>query len=244
MEDYEKFQAIINNFAENHKKYGYGYTSLEMPSDRRAIRYHELVKDFTFFTDKDERFTILDLGCGYGDIISYLEYIGCNDYEYYGVDACAPFIEWDKKQFIGRDNLHFMLMDYYKQNKFPFEFDYAVSSQNFNQIMTDGSNNMELIQDVIGRAFDQCRKGVSFNFVTDRVQFKKHDVAYHSIMDIIMFAYSKTNSVILDNACMPFEATCVMLKDKATDGLAFDMFRKKHIKEFEDGIFMVIPKKI
>lgn len=244
MEDERKFKAVIDNYAENHKKYGYGYKSLEMPSDRRTIRYYELIKNFSFFCNKDEEFTLLDVGCGYGDIIGYLDRIGLKNYQYYGIDACESFVEYDKEKFNGRDNIHFILMDYYKKKDIPCEYDYAVSSQNFNHPLTDGEDNLELIQDIIGRVYDRSSRGVSFNFVTDKVEFKNSDVAYHSIEDIIRFAYSKTNSVILDNTCMPFEATCVMLKDKATDGLVFDMFHKKHQHEFEDRTFVVVSKAI
>lgn len=242
MEDLAKFQAVIDNYAENHQRYGYGVMSLEMPSDRRTIRYFELVKNFPFFSEVNERFSILDVGCGYGDIIGYLDCLGCSDYIYYGIDACDEFIKYDKEKYKHKDNVHFLLMDYYREKSIPFDFDYAVSSQTFNQPMTDGENNLELVQDIVGRTFDQCRIGCSFNFVTDRVQFKKQNVAYHSVEDIIRLAYSKTNSVVLDNSCMPFEATCTMLKDKATDGLVYDGFRKKHAEQFDNGTFVVINK--
>lgn len=123
-----------------------------------------------------------------------------------------------------------------------YEFDYAVSSQTFNDLYSDAENNMDVIIDSIGRLFRHASKGVSFNFVTDRVQFRNEGVAYHSPIEILDFAYSLTNSVILDNSCMPYECTCILLKDSASDSLVFDMFRDKHRKEFDEGIFVVKKK--
>ncbi len=45
----ERFKNRIEQYEIDFRKYGYDPKSLAMPSDRRSIRYHELIKHFTFF---------------------------------------------------------------------------------------------------------------------------------------------------------------------------------------------------
>lgn len=92
--------------------------------------------------------------------------------------------------------------------------------------------------------YDKCKQGVSFNFFTDKVQFKKEGTCYHSPAKLLDFAYSLSHNVYLDNGCMPFEATIAILKDNSRDqnGMIFDRYCDHHRDYFDQGIFVVKRK--
>ncbi len=122
------------------------------------------------------------------------------------------------------------------------DFDYAICSQTFNNPYTEKEDNLDIIFEAVSNLYKKCKKGVSFNFVTDKVQYKNNGVAYHSPEKIMSFAYSLTHSVIMDNSCMPYECTCTLLKDTASDKMVFDMFKENHSKEFKDKMFLITQK--
>ena len=45
----KRFEERTDRYRQNFKKYGYSEMSMDMPSDRRVIRYYELLKYFEFF---------------------------------------------------------------------------------------------------------------------------------------------------------------------------------------------------
>ena len=69
--------------------------SMDMPSDRRVIRYYELLKYFEFFQSPktEPAFTLCDAGCGFGDINGYLQKLGFQDYSYIGLDVVDEFMD-------------------------------------------------------------------------------------------------------------------------------------------------------
>ena len=48
-EENRRFEERTEKYRQNFKKYGYSEMSMDMPSDRRVIRYYELLKNFEFF---------------------------------------------------------------------------------------------------------------------------------------------------------------------------------------------------
>jgi hypothetical protein len=144
--------------------------------------------------------------------------------------------------YSGRENIVFYEMNYFFDSFDSFDFDYAVFSQTFNDPYSDQINNMPLIRESIGHTYQKAKKGVSFNFVTDKVQYKNEGVAYHNPEEVMQFAYGLSNCVFMDNGCMPYECTCTILKDKASDGLVYDSYKEKYKEEFVQNIFVAKPK--
>ena len=86
----EKRKSYQKAFA----KYGVDPRALQYISKKSAVvRYQQLIVDLNF-----EGKTILDVGCGFGDIISYIEKTA-NNFKYVGVDVVPEFIKVCKKKF-------------------------------------------------------------------------------------------------------------------------------------------------
>lgn len=239
-----RFHEQTEQYRENFNKYGYSEMSMFMPSDRRMIRYYELLKNFEFFLrDFTEPVTICDAGCGFGDINQYLGILGMKNYRYIGLDVVDEFLEEGRRQYQG-ENISYIKRDFIIDEIGDLEFDYAVSSQTFTICYTEEAHNYETIYTSVRKLFEQCKKGVAFNFFTDRGDFKRPGTAYHSPVQLLEFAYSLSNNVILDNSCFPYECTLTFLKDNACgqNGMIYDRFMRIHEKEFSNGIFVVHEK--
>ncbi len=239
-----KFAEQTEKYRENFKRYGYSEQSMFMPSDRRAIRYYELLKNFEFFQKKDfsEPWVICDAGCGFGDINQYLMSLGAKNYSYLGLDVVDEFMLEGRKRY-GSESVTYLKRNFITDDISDLHFDYAVSSQTFTIVYTEKDQNYDVIYESVEKLFKQCRKGVSFNFFTDRGQFKRPGTAYHDPVKILEFAYSLSTNVVLDNSCFPYECTMTILKDNSCDnGMVFDRFMRIHQKEFDEGIFLVKRK--
>lgn len=105
--------------------------------------------------------SVLDVGCGFGDLFGYLNKQGIK-VEYTGIDLSPEIVEEGKKQ-------------YPLANFFIGElFDFKHELQSFDYVMLSGSLNEELNDDgiyakkMISRMFECCRKGLAFNLLDAR----------------------------------------------------------------------------
>ena len=238
------FEGQTKKYQENYRKYGYSEKSMFMPSDRRAIRYYELLKHFEFFQKRDFKapVAICDAGCGFGDINGYLQSLGMDGYSYMGLDVIDEFMQEGRSRY-GSDSVIYIKRNFITEDISDLSFDYAVSSQTFTIPYAGGQENYDVIYESVGKLFAQCRRGVSFNFFTDKGQFKRQGTAYHDPMEILRFAYSLSTNVILDNSCFPYECTMTILKDNDfSNGMVFDRFMRIHEQEFSSGVFCVKEK--
>lgn len=240
-----RFEERTNLYRENFKKHGYSELSMDMPSDRRSIRYYELIKNFEFFQspETENSFTICDAGCGFGDINDYLQKLGIKNYSYIGLDVVDEFLETGRKQY-GSDKISYEKCNFITDDISHLQFDYAISSQTFTIPYTEKNENYDTIFQSIRKLFAQCKKGVSFNFFTDKGQYQRSDMAYHDPAKILDFSYSLSTNVILDNSCFPYECTITILKDNSSHvhGMLFDRFLRIHHKEFENHTFVIKEK--
>jgi SAM-dependent methyltransferase len=235
MSENEKFQKRTEEYRQDFYKYGYSPLSLSMPSDRRNIRYFELLKHF----DLSRKFVLLDAGCGFGDVNEYLKVIGVDDYQYIGLDVVDEFLNEGQKKYGG----YYIHRDFTKDSIDDLEMDYVILSQVFNARYSGLSDNYNVMFASVRRLFDRCSsQGVAFNFFTDQVDYMNATTAYHNPSKVLEFAYSLSRKVYLDNGCMPYECTVTIMKDETSEKGIFKSYMEQHDKEFKDGLFIVLDK--
>lgn len=242
--EYQKFSERTEKYQRDFKKYGNSELSLSMPSDRRNIRYYELIKNFDFFIQQEKGgvFTICDAGCGLADLNKYLQELGYVNYNYIGMDVVPEFLEECCRNYPS-PRFNFERRNFMTDDIFDLSFDYAVASQAFTIPYGNENNNYGLVFDALEKLYQQCSIGISFNFFSDRVDFFKPETAYHNPVKMLDFAYSLSNNVILDNSCLPYECTITIFKEMtASNHMVFDRFCRLHQTEFESGLFVVKEK--
>lgn len=230
----EKVQFDYEKYSSAFKQYGYSPKSLlwsKGGTDRRFIRYYELLKHFNLSAGQ----TLLDVGCGFADLYQF-----CNDYfgiqlNYTGVDYCKEFIETAQQKY--SNQCTFIQGDFLSDHDLK-TYDYCVTSGIFN--LSDGhDDDVEggFLYSVVKKMFVLCNTAISFNFVTNKVDYKNDGVSYYSPAKLLDFCYSLSRNIVFDNTCMPFEATVTVFKDDSFGkSRVFNSFERYHNQEFQGSI--------
>ena len=157
---------------------------------------------------------ILDLGCGFGDLNSYLKNKGIHNYEYLGVDIVDELIKEARvrNSLNKQAKIEYVCEDFLKK-EFHESFDYVISSGVFNRKFSGELDNYTFILKCLDKAFNLCRGGVAFDFLSDRVDYQYQHTFHSSPMKILEMAYKLSRNIILRNDYMPFEFSIVIFKD-------------------------------
>ena len=96
-------ERLKSHFDERVEKYGAGLQSVDWKSrEAQSNRFRELLK----VADFSEFFSILDYGCGDGELVRFLNAAGA-DFQYFGFDVAPQMIETARKEFAASKNCLF-----------------------------------------------------------------------------------------------------------------------------------------
>jgi SAM-dependent methyltransferase len=192
------------------EKYGYSPKSIGLPKGDPAFRYHILTSIANF---KDGE-TLLDLGCGFGDLYSFLKQYFPN-VKYLGVDFNPELIEIGEKVYPDAD----LRVGDIMKDDFGI-FDWVVGYGIFNNRLPETSNE-DSIKMTIQKMFQIAKKGVSVNFLSSYVDFM-NPLAYHVSPEwAFSFAKTLTKRVCLRHDYMPYDFFLYIYKDETNDGNVF-----------------------
>jgi len=134
----------------------------------------------------DVRHSVIDLGCGLGDTLSYLR---ANGFEgrYLGLDFVEDFIFGNKEYFKDDPNSDFCVFDVAK-DQLPQHYDHAIISGMFNNTMPDNQGFMEM---TLKKAFEAIDVAISCNMMSTYVEFQVDDLCYFDPK--VIFDFCKRN---------------------------------------------------
>ena len=112
--------------------------------------------------------TILDLGCGYGDLKPFLDEL-YSDFTYVGVDQIPAFAKMGSEKYGSLKNTHFIEADFSQ-----------LSFDNVDYILASGAFGYKCAKETyywetIGRMIQSAKKGVAFNMLDDHL-FPEHNL--------------------------------------------------------------------
>lgn len=144
----------INFFTDLVKKHGSNYKSVNWGSiDSQELRFKKLIEIGNL-----EKKSILDVGCGIGDMFSYIQKNKIN-LEYCGVDITPKMIELCKERFPQNKN-QFKCMDILTLDNASIQYDYVLASGIFYLLIEDP---LDIALELIHKMFTFSRKGLAFN---------------------------------------------------------------------------------
>lgn len=194
----------LERYCKRFDEFGYSPKTLGWLKGKQDIRFDVLTSLYNF-----EGKSILDIGCGFGDLIKVLNQ-KAEKYFYLGIDLCEELIETGKKQFSG-GNIEFLPGDFLEL-KIDKKTDWAIESGIFNHKLAN-LDNYDFIKSVMKKTFDIVADGFSFDFISDKVDYKDEHIFYASPEKILSFAYELSRNVILRSDYMPFEFSIFVFKD-------------------------------
>lgn len=212
----ESKDKLINYYQGLFQNYGKDERSLGWTKHKQNIRFRELMKHVFMKKRPGTRTTLLDLGCGFGDLNLFLEKEGYDDVDYYGLDFVPDFVQ------IAKDlNKH--IEDHFYCGDFT---DFALSSARtwdwivesgffgYQLLCNTGDACYEYIRDVMAKSLSICNIGICFDFLSDKVEYRTSQLDFHAQPErILELAYGFSRNVMLDNSVMPFEFNITIWKD-------------------------------
>lgn len=145
---------------------------------------------------------VWDVGCGNGDLLAWIKTHVASAVSYVGIDPVEEFVEAARRRrgdgrFVQADALSLERLDLPRP-------DVVMISGIFNLL---GPQHEEFHQAVVRGAFAVARRGVAYNRMSDRVDFRNQKLAYGSPEETLQFGLSLTRRVCLRHDYPLFEFT-------------------------------------
>lgn len=201
----EEIKKKIKSYQNAFKKYKVHPKSLFWATKKAAEqRYKQLVADLDF-----EGKTVLDVGCGFGNIIPFISKKAKN-FSYTGVDAVPEFIKaaqkkYPKHRFLQRDYFNHPLRE---------KFDVVISSGALN---SNFKNPYHFRKKAIKTMFDHAREKMAFNmagFYPQPKNKKKYRVFFANSLIILKYCLSLSSRLIFRHHYNRKEFTIIITKKK------------------------------
>jgi len=128
--------------------------------------------------------SVLDVGCGLGDLVPFLDQKTSGNYDYTGIDISEALVESAAGAFAG-ERRSFLTSDIFQiPSDKKFDFTFLSGALNFRI-----KDNKSHANDVIKKMFDLSTKAVSFNMLSSYADYVAEKNFHHSPEEI--FSYSK-----------------------------------------------------
>lgn len=176
-----------------YKKHGVSAKGLKWTSKERQFLRFKILCDF--IKNEIEDSTLLDIGCGYGDLINYFNESMKYPKIYTGLDCEEFILKIAKKRFPNSTFIKKNILS----NELPTH-DYFILSGSLNILEKD-----EFLNGIIN-CYKYCKKGFIFNFLTKSYV---HDL---SAFEILTFCKSLCKNVEFKNDYLDNDFTIFMKK--------------------------------
>lgn len=193
----------IEGYRRSFKKYGANARALQYPSSKaQEKRFRELIADIDF-----ENKSILDVGCGFGDIIPFISK-KTKSFKYTGVDLVPEFIEVAEGKY---PNRNFIVADYFG-NPFETKFDIILTSGTLNANI---KNPYTYRKRAIKIMWKHAIEVLAFNMAGGHPQpqnKKGNRVYYADLNKIVDFCKTLSTNIIIRKDYSPKDFTIIIYK--------------------------------
>jgi SAM-dependent methyltransferase len=204
------YTSMLERYREQFEKYGYSPMALGWDKGKQNIRFEVLTSFFDF-----ENKSVLDLGCGFGDLNRYIRENITRNYSYTGIDMVPEFISMALELKASDDESEFILGNFMTE-KIKKRFDIVLGSGIFNHKFTN-SNNYEFIRNAFLKSYDYADEGVAFDFLTSKVEYELDHAYYSDPTQILSLGLLKSNKIIFKGDYFPFEFAMAVYKNQEFD---------------------------
>lgn len=196
---------VRSQYQQAYEQHGHSLSALFIPKGRQQERFDSLCRMIP-----EPGFSLLDFGCGFGDLAPYLlQRFGSCDYT--GADLVPEFIDECRRQHPAQ---RFELIGDYQDLTEPV--DYVVAAGPFNLLYTDSKEtHWELLQQILKHLFSLSRKALAVNFMSDQVDFEQPGAYHQNPAALYAFASQQLSQrLLLDQSYMPYEFSLIVYRDQ------------------------------
>lgn len=199
----DDIRVTRQRYTERYETFGYSPRTLGWGKQgRQALRFSVL----TGIGDLQGK-SVLDVGCGFGDLYSFLTARGWTGH-YVGIDLVSVLVEEGKKRFPDAE----LLVGDFEEQIFDEPFDYVIASGIFNFRLTQ-EDNWAYIMRTLEKMLAIASLGVGVDFMTSWVDFQD-PIAFHTDPCILVQNIRNlTRRFALRQDYMPYEYALYLYHD-------------------------------
>ena len=194
---------MYNTFA---NKYGISSKSVLLDdSQTQYFRFYELIKHLDL---NDHRKTLLDVGCGNGELYKFLNFLGFRG-KYVGYDINEMLLAQAQKRFLDIDVQCRDIMG----EEITQRFDSVVLSGLFN---INVGQTVAWVQDFLKKMYELSSEVMVVNMISTHVNYRDDGTFYIDPAEILSFCIgnlSKRTTLIHHN--LPYNYTVAVFKDES-----------------------------
>lgn len=188
-ETIQRYNRRLQEYGPTDQALGWG------KKGRTKLRFRVLLSQWNL-----TQATIIDFGCGFGDLFGYMVRNKIQPSRYIGIDINNELIAIARQRY---PQAEFVVTDDFLET-WTDSAEYVISSGVFNFRLQDSKRFIE-------RSFDRfasiATKGFAANFLSNKVEYSSDDNYHADPCEILSLAYKYSNNVVLRNDYMPYEFT-------------------------------------
>lgn len=190
-----KYELLKKHYESCYEAHGDSSLGMDWPNEQ------DLSKRFEVLTKRmqlDESHSLLDLGCGIGLLINYLQNENkIQGIHYEGIDISEKMIQGARKNF---PDFNFKVQDILQEPLQENRYDYILMNGVFTEKREMTYEEMfAFFKSMIRNVFKAARKGIAFNVMSSHVDWEREDLFHLKTDDLLNFLTKEcTRNVIID----------------------------------------------
>lgn len=197
----KKAEGKVHTFFQNlYQKHGDSHKSLAYGSQQTQAKKFQVLIEIAPL----EGASILDVGCGFGDLVDYVEAAGIS-IDYTGVELVEEIAQVARKKHPGSEIITGDILDI----ETDAQYDYVLTT-GFNCVRTN--RNWEVLCLALEKMLAMCRKGVAAGMVSNYRHPQDESTYYASPEEVFRYCMSLTTKVILRHDYLPHDFTVYLYK--------------------------------
>ena len=186
---------LVDKYNKNLEKFGVSPSAVGWVSGKQKERYSKLFEGVGDFN------SVIDIGCGLGDLYKFIiDQKGVENLKYIGTEINQNFIEICQEKY---PEANFILQDNIIPS-FNNKSDVVVMSGLFN---TPLDSNDFFLKSLLDASFLLSKKFITFNFLSNDVDYKDSNLNYTSLGDVVEYCEKKSKKISINKSSITHEIT-------------------------------------
>ena len=180
--DLKKYEEIIRHYERCLEKHGDTHLGVDWPKEEDVHKRYKVMLELISRKVHEEKFTLLDFGCGTAHLFDYISRNESYNVIYSGLDISEKFISVCKSKY---PEISFYCGDVLNSCFILPKFDYVVMNGVFTEKRNLSFEEMwGYFTLLVKTTFDICNKGLAFNVMSKQVDWEREDL-FHVSIDLL-----------------------------------------------------------
>lgn len=204
-----RYNEIVNHYTQCFEKYGATHKGIDWPDSSDLEKRYGVMLEVA--RNHENSFSLLDIGCGYGNIIKFISDNKIILSDYMGLDLSEKMILEARKLF---PQYKFEYRDIIKNPLGKEIYDFSI----MNGVLTEKLNltfeeMFDFAKKIIKSAFYSTKIGLAFNVMSKNVDWEREDLFHLSIDELTRFLTKEVSrNFVIRNDYGLYEYTCYVYR--------------------------------